>query len=386
MPIPVTALIGSPRRLITAIVMFIVLDLSVLTINLWIAELIARDAVAINLAGRQRMLSQQTTKALLLATHTSDPQATSLALDELNEAFGLFERTLNAFAEGGKTIGGDGNEVMLDAVDGVPGTVVRNARELLHPLHALLPPAGTLDGGEYASAANYMVGHNRQILTLMNHLTTALEHDSVRRSRQLRLIQSVAFVLALANFLVIVVGLVRRYRAVEEESRRWRELARHDPLTGLANRKAFGEGALGLLARAKVDGSPGAVLVLDLDGFKPINDRYGHAVGDQILARLATALENTARATDVVARLGGDEFAMLCPNLHEAEHLEHFCHRLVKAIERIPDDICPGNPLGASIGIATYPENGYDLQHLMGQADWAMYAAKHAGGSRWHLA
>jgi nitrate/nitrite-specific signal transduction histidine kinase len=68
MPIPVSALIGSPRRLVTAIVLFVVLDLAVLVINLWIAEQVAQDAVAINLAGRQRMLSQQTTKALLLTT------------------------------------------------------------------------------------------------------------------------------------------------------------------------------------------------------------------------------------------------------------------------------------------------------------------------------
>ena len=102
MPIPVSALIGSPRRLVTAIVRFVALDLSVLVINLWLAEQMAQDAVAINLAGRQRMLSQQTTKALLLASQASSPAEFEAASGEFEAAFGLFDQTLTAFAEGGE--------------------------------------------------------------------------------------------------------------------------------------------------------------------------------------------------------------------------------------------------------------------------------------------
>ncbi|WP_153159983.1 diguanylate cyclase [Zoogloea sp. 1C4] len=386
MPIPVSTLIGSPRRLITAIVMFAALDLSVLMINLWLANQIAQDAVAINLAGRQRMLSQQTTKALLLTTRATTPNEVNAAAQEVDLAFGLFERTLLAFADGGQTTGGDDAPVTLQAVEGEAAEVVARARTLITPVRGLLPAAATAqEGRAYTAAADYMVGNNREILALMNRLTTALEHDSVRRSRDLRAIQTGAFVLALGNFLVIVLGMLRRHRQMEKESERWREMARHDPLTGLANRKAFTETGLGILARARVDGSAGAVLVIDLDGFKPINDRFGHATGDQVLVQLAARLESTARTTDLVARLGGDEFAILCPNLHDPEHIGQFCNRLVAAIGDIPDDICPGNALGASIGIATYPKDGYDLHHILGQADRAMYAAKQAGGSRWML-
>lgn len=386
MPIPVSALIGSPRRLITAIVMFVALDLSVLMINLWLANQIAQDAVAINLAGRQRMLSQQTTKALLLTTRATTPNEVSAAAQEVDLAFGLFERTLSAFADGGQTTGGDDAPVTLQAVEGEAAEVVARARKIVAPLRGYLPAASaTPEGHAYTAAADYMVGNNREILALMNRLTTALEHDSVRRSRDLRAIQTGAFVLALGNFLVIVLGMLRRHRQMEKESERWREMARHDPLTGLANRKAFTETGLGILARARLDGSAGAVLVIDLDGFKPINDRFGHATGDQVLVQLAARLESTARTTDLVARLGGDEFAILCPNLHDPEHIGQFCNRLVAAIGDIPDDICPGNALGASIGIATYPKDGYDLHHILGQADRAMYAAKQAGGSRWML-
>ena len=103
--------------------------------------------------------------------------------------------------------------------------------------------------------------------------------------------------------------MLNHFRRVERDSQQWRELARRDALTGLANRKAFTEAAQGMLARAQGDTVEGALLMLDLDGFKPINDTLGHATGDQVLIALARALESTARTTDVVARLGGDEFA-----------------------------------------------------------------------------
>ena len=387
MPIPVSALIGSTRRLVVAIVLFVALDLTVLVINLWLANQMAHDAVAINLSGRQRMLSQQTTKALLLATGAAGTNDVAAANQELTSAFGLFERTLDAFADGGETRGGDDRPVVLSAVTGDAARVVAEARTLIAPLRPLLnpPPDNAPDASRNRAAADYMVRHNREILALMNSLTSTLERDSVRRARELRAIQTGAFVLALGNFLAIVIGMLRQFHAGQNDGQRWREMARHDPLTGLANRKAFTEAGLGVLARAQVDRRPGAVLMLDLDGFKPINDTHGHATGDRILIALASRLESTARATDVVARLGGDEFAILCPNLHGADNIDHFCSRLVTAIADIPDEICPGCGLGASIGIAVYPDGGYDLNQLLGTADRAMYAAKKAGGNRWQI-
>jgi diguanylate cyclase (GGDEF)-like protein len=259
---------------------------------------------------------------------------------------------------------------------------VAAARQLITPLSQ----RNFQDPAERAWAADYMVRHNREILTLMNHLTSALEHDSISRTQDLRAIQTGAFVLALANFLIIVLGMVRKYRSVEQASRRWREIARHDPLTGIANRKAFTELAGAILMRAGGDEQSGAVLMLDLDGFKPINDRFGHPAGDQILIALAERLEVTARATDVVARLGGNEFAILCPLLHRKEDIAQFCERLVATVVDIPDDDFAGCKLGVSIGIAVYPEDGYDLKHLTALADRAMYAAKRAGGNCWRIA
>lgn len=385
MPIPVSALIGSPRRLVTAIVLFVALDLSVLVINLWLAEQMAQDAVAINLAGRQRMLSQQTTKALLLASQASSPAEFEAASGEFEAAFGLFDQTLTAFAEGGEARGGDGSPARLRRLEGEAARTVEAARKLVNPLALMLSDTRLQASERTRKAAAYMVRHNRDVLALMNSLTTVLERDSVRQATRLRAIQTGAFVLALANFLLIVFGMLRHFREVEGDSHRWRELARHDPLTGLSNRKGFTEAALAILTRAQMENSGGAVLMLDLDGFKPINDRYGHAMGDQILVKLADRLAAAARATDVVARLGGDEFAMLCPKL-KGEDIEQFCSRLLTAVASAPADETPGCRLGGSIGIACYPQDGHSLEHLLNLADRAMYAAKNAGGHRWHIA
>ncbi len=389
MPIPVSALIGSPRKLVGAIVLFVALDLSVLLINLWLAEQMAQDAVAINLAGRQRMLSQQTTKALLLATNAPTAKDSDVAKLELEAAFGLLLQTQKAFAQGGETRGGDGKTVTLQAVHGEAAQAVARAQTIIAPLEQLLTstvPAGTPQTARLGRAAGYMVQYNQDLLSLMNTLTTALERDSVHRARKLRAIQTGAFVLALGNFLAIVFGMLSQFRRIEHDSQQWRELARKDALTGLANRKAFTEAANGVLARAQGDAGQGALLMLDLDGFKPINDTLGHATGDRVLIALARALESTARTTDVVARLGGDEFAVLCPNLHGRDDAAQFCNRLLSTITDIPGQVCPGKRLGASIGIAFYPESGYELGHLLGLADKAMYAAKNAGGGHCEIA
>jgi diguanylate cyclase (GGDEF)-like protein len=205
-----------------------------------------------------------------------------------------------------------------------------------------------------------MVRHNLEILALMNRLTTTLEHDSVRRTRDLRLIQTGAFILALANFLLIVFGMLRRYRSIEEDSKRWQAMARHDPLTGDCQPQGVRGRRWHSSDRARIDAQPGALLMLDLDGFKGINDRFGHAIGDDILRAVATRLEAAARATDVVARLGGDEFAILCPLLHGRDDVNQLCERLITHVLDLPRDDIPGCRLGISIGVALYPEDGYN--------------------------
>jgi len=390
MPVPVSFLIGSPRRLFAAIVLFVVLDLSVLLINLWIAAQVAEDAVAINLAGRQRMLSQQTTKSLLLAAHAPEGEGQAAAAAELQAAFSLFERTLQAFDRGGETRGGDGKPVILQAVSTQDGReAVAITLGLVAPLSEMLQglvKSGRLDGEAGRRAMVYMVNNNREILKQMNRLTTALEQDSIRRTQELRAIQTGFFLVALANFLLIVLGLVKQYRHVERDRHRWREMAQRDALTGLFNRAAFRDAVLSALANNRRSEKAFCILMLDLDGFKPINDLFGHAEGDRLLVRLAEKLASVSRDTDVIARLGGDEFALLCPHLHTEEHMGQFCDRLIAGISEIARTGGQASGITASIGVAAYPEHGADADELLAAADRAMYAVKRSGGGGWGLA
>jgi len=390
MPIPVHYLIGSPRRLAIAITLFVVLDLSVLVINLWIAEQIARDAGAINLAGRQRMLSQQITKSLLLINHAPDAAQRQAAREELALAYRLFATTLRAFDQGGITTGGDGKQVELRRVSQAAGrkpldaalTIVKPIADRLDALSKTAMQADAV----YRWEMDYMVSNNREILANMNRLTSALEKHSVSRIQELRAVQTGAFILAMINFLVIVLGLVKQYHQVAKAGHRWREVAQHDALTGLYNRTALREALDAGLVSAAQEQKLLAVLVLDLDGFKPVNDQFGHAAGDIALQKVANALLHLARESDTVARLGGDEFALVCPNLHGDEHIGSFCDRIVAGIAGVECIESSPGCLSASIGVALYPTHGTSVDELMSAADRAMYQSKHAGGSRWSLA
>lgn len=152
-------------------------------------------------------------------------------------------------------------------------------------------------------------------------------------------------------------------------------VAATDPLTGLANRHGLEQAAAGLLDR------PGqqAVLMIDLDRFKPINDSLGHEVGDQVLVEVAARLRSAVRESDVVARLGGDEFVLLLAQVPDLAHLESLAGRLVQAVSR-PMQLGEAQlQIGASVGVALPPGDGLALKELMLAADRAMYQAKRLG-------
>jgi len=173
----------------------------------------------------------------------------------------------------------------------------------------------------------------------------------------------------------ILVGLQadQRRRLLAERDALVEELrdgAMRDQLTGLANRRAWDERFALEMRRARRTGSPLSVAVVDLDGFKQINDRQGHAEGDRLLRARAAAFASAIRETDFVARLGGDEFLVVFPDCWASEAAD-VAARLLEAT---------GDGLGASIGIAEW--DGSPGESLVKRADDAMYEAKAAGGGR----
>ncbi len=162
------------------------------------------------------------------------------------------------------------------------------------------------------------------------------------------------------------------------ETERLSALALRDPLTGLANRVLLTDRIRQAVARSARNMHPVSVLFCDLDGFKSINDTYGHAAGDDVLRQVATAIRSAVRPSDTVARLGGDEFVVLCEDLHDAGDARIIANRINDTLRR--PIVSDGHQLtvGCSIGLFTAAGPGLDPDELLHQADLRMYTDKRA--------
>lgn len=186
------------------------------------------------------------------------------------------------------------------------------------------------------------------------------------------------------------IGRVWIYEDVTEARRTSRqlvEMAERDPLTNLYNRRRFHEEMERVLADATRRGEEVGLVVLDLDGFKPINDRYGHQAGDEVLVTLARELGRVVRRNEMFFRLGGDEFAILASDADETA-LAELARRVVENTAALRFGFADGEDVGVttSLGLALYPRHARDGERLMAAADAAMYRAKVAGRNRWAMA
>jgi diguanylate cyclase (GGDEF)-like protein/PAS domain S-box-containing protein len=179
----------------------------------------------------------------------------------------------------------------------------------------------------------------------------------------------------------LLIAIVRDITAAKAQESRLRHQAVHDSLTGLPNRVLLHDRLAQALRAATRDGKPLALLLLDLDRFKEINDTLGHHVGDLLLNHFARRLHDCIRDSDTIARLGGDEFAILLPAASDLERARAVSERIVDAVQQ-PFEVAEGLRLeiGVSIGIALFPDHADEPARLLQCADVAMYAAKKGAG------
>lgn len=171
-----------------------------------------------------------------------------------------------------------------------------------------------------------------------------------------------------------LMGITREINELKDSEIEYKWLATHDPLTALANRYLLSDRIEQAIFRAKRNKGLFALLFIDLNGFKQVNDTAGHAAGDQFLIRLARILSENVRMTDTVARIGGDEFVVLLDEIHQVEAAGMVAEKLSRIIY---DDTDPqGHTVTGAIGISLFPNNGQDSETLLKAADQAMFQSK----------
>jgi len=180
-------------------------------------------------------------------------------------------------------------------------------------------------------------------------------------------------------------GLFSDITEIKEQQHALEMMAHYDMLTQLPNRTLFADRFQQAIAHSIRQHSLLGVIFLDLDGFKPINDNYGHEIGDQVLIEVAQRIKASIRLDDTASRLGGDEFAILLNDISSVEHCERLVSRLLRTIQlpyRIDGDIIQ---LGASMGVTLYPLDQSDADTLLRHADQAMYQSKQTGRNRYSI-
>lgn len=195
-----------------------------------------------------------------------------------------------------------------------------------------------------------------------------------------------AAVILILILTTVVCMAVHAWRSLSAAASRNSELAKrlameasHDVLTGLPNRRFFDKWARRLVAKSQRSGKPFTLLAVDLDRFKDVNDSHGHGVGDEVLKAVAVRFQNLLRGGEFLARLGGDEFAILMEGEFSRHEVARIGQRLIEAVAPSLHPRLADGAVGASIGAASFPLNGVDLEGLMQSADDALYASKHGG-------
>ena len=176
------------------------------------------------------------------------------------------------------------------------------------------------------------------------------------------------------------------YKQLDHYSRALESLALHDALTGLPNRRLLMDRLSLAIAHARRNKSTMAVMYLDLDGFKQINDTLGHDAGDTLLSMVAARLVAAVRQEDTVARLGGDEFVIALWELSHGDDVAKLASKVIQAVSQPFSIQGRGVSMTVSVGVGIYPTHGEEVETLMKSADLALYEAKRTGKNNYRIA
>jgi diguanylate cyclase (GGDEF)-like protein len=273
--------------------------------------------------------------------------------------------------------------------DNADHSLVLKLRQLLDEYsYRVLQVFAAVDVGDSALAARvdrvYVDPVFTEVGTLVQQAADSHTHTADHAVIELRRVESYVFAMMVTGFalgfgvVIALIVIVARYqRALLRQSEQHEHAALHDALTGLPNRTLFTDRVGHALAGSRRTGTPLAVLLLDLDRFKEVNDTLGHDYGDQLLQQVAVRIEEVLRETDTVARLAGDEFAILLPDADAAVAAD-LADRILSRLHRSFSLRDVTVDVEASVGVALAPAHGDAVEDLMRCADIAMYNAKDA--------
>lgn len=463
--------------------MLLLLSVSAISLSFWNSSQSSHNAIAINLAGKQRMLTQRIEKSLLKLSYAKKNHLdTSLILQDLSGSYLLFEQTLRMLGKG-IFIDPDGKPFTESATQSkISLILIEQANEVWAPMQKALMPIinspAELPNTTLERAVLIVMNDNQRLLQLMDDLTSEIEKSAHNKSDRLRMFESLAIGLILVNFGFILFYFRRQLSLLEErrllsmrvmdnasaaiivinqkgtielcnhatesmfgydtgrligedfkilldepyvgkygrrangerfeldinlneipvpdhkifvvsmydmteqklKEEKLNDLAYHDPLTGLPNRLLFMDRLVQALARAHRNKEWVAILFIDLDRFKQVNDTLGHATGDLLLESVAARLVKCLREGDTLARLGGDEFTMII-DANDINSCSIISQKILSALNR--KFYLNGNhiQISGSIGFSLYPDDSSDIQELIHFADAAMYRSKSKGGN-----
>lgn len=390
-----TLLVGFGLLLMLMVGQMVISVYEILAVRAELNEVVGTKIIKGQLAQTMFDASRERALVLMMLQYEEDPferDELQMRFQELASQFMMAREQLNGMA-----LSAEEQAALMDSV-----TYAATGAEAMNRVMELMADEFGADDEARDEAAMLMrervIPARAKVAERMEKIGWVVRQDAERAIEVVELkYRNTWNLLLLLGVAILVLSVVIArvvYRRINRTSEQLHDMvdeldfvASHDPLTGLYNRRTFESKLDQLLQQALQEHRPLALLYIDLDGFKEVNDTLGHTAGDEVLQQVARCLRDTLRGNDVVARLGGDEFAVILPYIHSEKVSEEVAQRIIRQVS-MPMRVLNGVSVSvsSSIGIA-YSEMGRDTEErLLQRADHAMYQAKRKGKGQLHVA